>query len=669
MCGITCIVSPRSRPLARLVAAMTDAIAHRGPDGEGFLLVDGSKVLACHGPATPPAAMRAGLPWSPEQALAGSEQPAQVALGHRRLAIIEPSALGHQPMCDENRLSWITYNGEIYNHVELRAELEALGHRFRSHSDTEVILAAYAQWGADCLRRFNGMWAFVIVDLRTRTLFAARDRFGVKPLYYRRTGAGIAFASEIKAFAGLDDWRARPNLRRAWDFLVWNVTDHTDETLFDGVYQLPAGHHALLPLDAEAPRADGSGRLPVTAWYALRAQQFTGSLQEATSGFRDLLTDSVRLRLRSDVAVGSCLSGGLDSSTLVCLMHGMLGGSAADQWTFSACSDVAAVDESRWIDEVVRATGVRSERVSPGVDGLFRDMRSLAWHQDEPFGSSSIYAQWCVFRLAREHGVKVLLDGQGADEQLAGYHGFMGPRLHRLAVRGRWCALAREARGLRSRLGYSYGHMAQRMGDLLLPEPLRQPLRRIAGRASSSGLHWLDAAAWGSGLHEGGMGAPGRSHSMQALSVSLLTARHLPMLLHWEDRNSMAHGIEARVPFLDWRLVEFTLALPDEHKLLAGVTKRVLREAMKGVLPEPVRRRTDKIGFATPQEVWMRQTATGAFRAALRDAIAASGGLLSPSALLHFDAAVASGAPAALAECWRMVSLGAWMDAHQVGTC
>ena len=668
MCGIACIASPAPRQLAPLVRDMTGLIKHRGPDDEGYAFFDGRSAWVCGGSATHAALQGSGLGWAPQRAVAGLEAHARIGLGHRRLAIVDTSPLGHQPMSYADGRYWIIFNGEVYNHTELRLELEALDHRFTTHSDTEVILAAYAQWGSGCLGRFNGMWAMVILDREAQTLFAARDRFGVKPLYYSVDEGGlIAFASEIKQFQAMPGWRARLNFQRAWDFLVWNVSDHTDETLFQGVRQVPAGHYLLLPLRAPAAECDSSGCIPATRWYSLREERYRGSFEEASDRFLELLADSVRMRLRADVPVGSCLSGGLDSSALVCLMHQQSGmGGSGNRWTFSACSDVVQVDESAWIDRIVQHTDVVSRRVIPEVAGLFAELPELAWVQDEPFGSSSIYAQWCVFRLAGEAGVKVMLDGQGADEQLAGYHGFMAPALLQKLRRAQLCDFVAELRALHLRLGYSYPHIGQRLGDLILPEWLRQPLRRWAGRTSSAGNAWLDSHLFERQGIDRNSGAPRRHSSVRSLSQDLVSSRHLPMLLRWEDRNSMAHGVESRVPFLDYRLVEFSLSLPDEFKLRRGLTKRVLRSAMKGVLPEAVRRRTDKIGFATPEQVWFLQRAPTAFRSALTDAVEQSRGVLLPQAVSHFDGCAANAPAVTLSECWRMISFGQWMERFSV---
>jgi asparagine synthase (glutamine-hydrolysing) len=667
MCGISCLLGPASPELAHALKAMTEQIRHRGPDDEGYMLFGTGHPTSWYGDDTPVAVLASALPSRPAAHVSSASEPVCLGFGHRRLAIVDTTPLGHQPMSYASGRYWITYNGQVYNHIELREELQRLGHPFASHSDTEVILAAYAQWGEDCLARFNGMWALAIFDAAARTLFVARDRFGVKPLYYWAGPDGhLAIGSEIKQFAVLPGWSARLNAQRGYDFLVWNVSDHTDETLFNRVFQLLPGHSMLLNL-ADWPLSVGTdGRLPARAWYQLNPPAFEGSFDEAVGDFRHLMTDSVRLRLRADVPVGSCLSGGLDSSTIVCVMRRLLDeeGGLAAQVTVSACSDVASVDERAWIDLVVQRTGVQAHYVTPGLEGLFSALPALAWHQDEPFCSTSIYAQWCVFRDAAGIGLKVMLDGQGADEQLAGYHGFLGPRLASLLRRARLIELAREILALRL-LGYSPLHAAKLLADMLLRGRLRQRLRHAAGKSSAWDNPWLDAARLGHRAIDSTAASGRQARSIRELSLSLLQSGGLPMLLHWEDRNSMAHGIESRVPFLDYRLVEFAVSLPDEYKLRRGLTKRVLRDSMKGILLEPVRCRRDKIGFATPEETWMRKGAPERFRAALRTAVDQSHGILTPHALTYLEDVLA-GRRAFSFLPWRMISFGAWIDCFGV---
>ena len=667
MCGIAGILhSSAADP--RAIKRMTDLIRHRGPDDEGHVVFGAHGALTLGGADTAQAAWTTATPFRPTARIDGTELPlATLSLGHRRLSIQDLSPLGHQPMCYRDRY-WIVYNGEVYNHVELRAELERAGYEFISHSDTEVILAAYDHWGEACLDRFNGMWAFALYDTEAREVLLARDRFGVKPLYYWVAPDGsLAFGSEIKQFTVLPGWQPRLNGQRAYDFLVFGLGDHTDETMFRGVHQLLPGHRARLRLDEPSRPVPGQ-RIHSVPWYQLRPRAFEGSFAEATSEFHTLFIDAVRLRLRADVAVGSCLSGGLDSSSIVGVISQLLAadsGATGRQNTFSACSTIPAFDERKWIDEVVRFTGVDAHHVYPSLDDVLRDAQQITWHQDEPFGSSSIHAQWHVFRLAGQHGIKVMLDGQGADEQLAGYHMFFGARLAHLFRRLRWLELVREGLAIRRRHGYGAVTLARYAAPHLLPEVAIDRGKRMLNLAHRT-PPWLDLEALSARAEDPfrAMGAFGAS--VTGMSLAQLTGSNLQMLLHWEDRNSMAHGIESRVPFLDYRLVEFVLGLPDEYKLFRGVTKRVLRDAMSASIPPSIAGRMDKLGFVTPEEVWVRELAPGAFREQIEATLDVGAKILRPDALRAEMDAIFGGRKKFSFLPWRIANFGQWCRSFSV---
>jgi len=662
MCGIAALFQPKGAELGSAIRAMTAVVRHRGPDDEGYaLFARGTGPAVLGGPDTPGDIYRSPLPYCPR----GPEDPGgrsvEAALGHRRLSIVDLSAAGHQPMCSADRELWIVFNGEVYNHIELRAELEAAGQRFASHCDTEVILGAYRQWGEDCLRRFNGMFTFILIDWPRRRVFAARDRFGVKPLYYWTAPDGmLALASEIKQFTALPGWRPSINGQRAYDFLQWGLFDHTRETLFRDVRQLRGGERLSFSLD----------RLPSPpeprSWYVL-APAAGGHGGDAAGRYRELLEDSVRLRLRADVPVGSCLSGGLDSSSIVCIANRLLREANADalQSTFSARSTDPRFDEGRHIDEVVKATGVANFQVHPAPASLFDVLPDITWHQDEPFGSTSIYAQWHVFALAAKHGVKVMLDGQGADEQLAGYHTFYSARFSGLLRQFRLVQLIGEMTAVRKAQRMPAQQLLGYAASALLPEMLRQPLRRLTARPSSQTPEWLDVGRLGAQAGDPFVDAGAKTSRLRDFSRSQILDTSLPMLLHWEDRDSMAHSIEARVPFLDYRLVELALALPDEAKLSDGISKRVLRDAMRGIIPDGIRARMDKIGFATAEEAWLRRERPDDFRAALRSAVEASQGVLRPSAMNMLEDVIQGHRPFSFLP-WRLISFGAWMRRFHV---
>jgi asparagine synthase (glutamine-hydrolysing) len=610
--------------------ARIDIVAHRGPDGRGWRVFES--------PAGP------------------------VALGHRRLAIIDTSDAGLQPMADVSGRFHMVFNGEIYNYLELRDELRRQGEVFTTESDSEVLLRAYMVWKEGCLARLRGMFAFLIFDDREKRLFAARDRYGIKPLYLFQGPRGLALASEIKQLLGLPGLSGRMNVARVHDFLASGISDHTAETMFDGVLQIRGGESITIDAGTATPQA------VIKRWYPLDVGDLTLSEGEAAERFGELLRESVRLHLRSDVPVGSCLSGGLDSSAIVCLMSEMLGsrngGSKVN--TISACYAEKSVDEKPFMDDVVAYARTEPHFVFPRADDVFQRASDITWHQDEPFGSTSIFAQWCVFEEAHRVGLKVMLDGQGADEQLAGYHGSFFYYLSDLARRGRIAMLLRT---MMERRRYHGVDMRQQLHSYLapvLPSPLKRLLRPASPLAHPQ-RDWLGTELIrASGNPEGALSLASASQGLpqvtdlRTLCITLTFASNLQMLLHWEDRNSMAHSIEARVPFLDHPLVEFDLALGNDHKIVGGDTKRVLRKGMRGVLPESVRERRDKLGFATPEEVWFR----GPLRELIADGVEATLGRYPE--LMRADETRAlmkdmleNGRPVDFT-LWRIVNLGIW---------
>ncbi len=588
MCGIAGVVQVEGRPLdGQLLEAMTNSMRHRGPDGEGY-------VLLAPNHREKPFSVTGSL----RRAVGGQVGNYSVGLGHQRLAIIDRTALGHQPMGTEDGLLWITYNGEVYNAPELRRELTQLGHRFRSSSDTEVVLESYRRWGTNCLPRLNGMFAFAVWDGRNNLLLCARDRFGIKPFYYLWDGRRFLFASEMKALLQDSSVRPKPHQRAVFDYLCQSRQDHTTETFFENIRQLAPGSWMTIK-----PEPDSSGSQ--TSWWHLPEDNLTISPDEAAARMRALMEDSVRLQLRADVSVGSCLSGGLDSSTIVCLMSRLL--REGHPLTVSSCHQDPRFDERPYIRAVLAKTGADNLEVFPDPVSLFGQLPRVLWHQEEPFANTSVLAQWDVMRTAGEAGVKVLLDGQGADELLCGYPGYLGSRLADLLRTGRWSTAGREFVSWRRVHGGLPPTAVAGLARGLLPDALTGWIRtRATGETS-----WMDRnfakqfGPGGGGRDQNGLSSHGHGSVLRAHIVRSVI-QDLPALLHYEDRNAMAFSVEARVPFLDHRLVQWLVTLPPELKLREGVTKVLLREAMKGVLPETVRQRPDKMGFVTPQDHWLR---------------------------------------------------------------
>ncbi len=622
MCGIWFSVGVAPDP------RYIDVVAHRGPDGRG---------------------------WEVHDSVAGP-----VALGHRRLAIIDVSDAGLQPMADASGRYHLVFNGEIYNYVELKEELERSGVRFESHSDSEVLLAAYIHWGEDCLQRLRGMFAFAIYDKRDQVIFAARDRFGIKPLYVHNSAQGVGFGSEIKQLLEMPHVARRVNLERTYDYLYAGLTDHARDTMFEGIEHIRAGECLRIDLRRWRPGEP----LPLLRWYSLPE---VGSIEmseaEAAQRFRELFISAIKLHLRSDVTVGSCLSGGLDSSAVVAQIDRELNGSGARLNTVSACFEDKQVDESRFIDIVNQATATIGHKTFPDFSEVLDAAKTITWHQDEPYGSSSIFAQWCVFKEARAQGIKVMLDGQGADEILGGYTGAFFYHFRALAAQGRYLELAR---GLIERRIHNGASLADQIRWIDWPRPLASRLRSRQRKPAPAGIDWIASPAWPAGLRDKGPfdamvareGMPPVT-SLGSLCAASITS-NLPMLLHWEDRNSMAHSIEARVPFLDHPLVEFCIGLGDRHKVVGGETKRVMRRGLTGILPPEIARRRDKIGFAAPEEAWFRGPLKQGILAGLDDSIAQFGELFDIPRTRQLMGEMLDGSRPVDFTAWRLVNMGIW---------
>src|SRR5579884_11821 len=580
MCGIAGMIAPS--PDRRALRSMPDihrALAHRGPDGGGYLLYDSN-------------GMRIVRDW-PEDC--GAPQTVWV---HRRLSILDLSEEAAQPMAYGGRYA-IAFNGEVYNYVELRAQLEKLGHRFRSTGDTEVVLAAYAQWGSRAFPRFIGMFAFAILDVEQRRVLLCRDPFGIKPLYYACTENALYFASEIPALMEFVPTRRAVDAAQLYRYLRFGITDEGTATLLAGVHQIRAAGYADVAIDQPS-------RVDQRTYWTPTLQTRTGiSFDEAAAETRRLFVESVRLHLRSDVPVGSALSGGIDSSAVVCAVRALE--PRLELHAFSYIASDPPLNEEPYVDLVARRTGAHVHKVYPQPNELVDDLPLLSVAQGEPFRSTSIFAQYRVFREAARVGIKILLDGQGADELLAGYRGFLGIRLAELVRAGKIPAAAAFLRTCVRHLGVSAGYLVQKAAEYLLPAQVQGPLRKIVGREllpswmneqwfARAGVH----AAPANGGHEGPL--------LKRELLRELQSTSLPSLLRYEDRNSMAFSIESRVPFLTTQLVEFVLQLPESYIIgFDGTTKRVFREAMRGLVPDAVLDRRDKIGFATPEADWMRR--------------------------------------------------------------
>ena len=582
MCGIFGIWNLDGRPIdLRAVKLATDAIRHRGPDDEGYLLVNTrtAAAISCAGPDTDD---RLTLP-DLEQF---KSDHSDLAFGFRRLAILDLSPGGHQPMSSHDGRFWIIFNGEIYNYQELRTQLAEYGHNFKTTSDTEVILAAYQQWGDSCVEHFNGMFALAIWDTAAKKIFIARDRFGEKPFHYVYIPDRLfAFASEMKAL-----WAARAAGREIHEetlalFTRYGQVEIGEQTIYKEILRLPQAHCLTLSASGGLQKRrywDIDPRVRIEGWNDERyAEQF-----------REHLVSSVRLRLRADVPVGSSLSGGLDSSTVVSVINRLLPESAV-QKTFSARFKDPSRDEGKWMDLVTKSNRVERHDVWPSSEKFFEELSDVFWHQEEPFTSASVYAQWSVMRLARQNGVTVLLDGQGADEMLAGYHSYFNEVTDDLL----------NALNLR-------GYLKWRRDCFALHGVTPGGFRRALSHKTPEGLKRLLKKGLGS-LPEVEPATPvyprefSKVSSLRKILWWNTTREGLVELLRYADRNSMAHSREVRLPFLDHHLVEFVFKVPERLLLRDGWTKWIIREAFRDFVPAEISNRIDKLGYMPPQEQWL----------------------------------------------------------------
>lgn len=606
MCGICGIIDHKGlMPLTQredLVSLMNKTQAHRGPDDNG-IYSDGG-----------------------------------VTLGHVRLSIIDLSPAGHQPMSYMDRYE-IVFNGEIYNFIELRKELEEAGYSFATHTDTEVIMASIDHWGKEeCLSHFNGFWAFAVYDKADNSVFMSRDRYGVKPLYYTTQPGYLIFSSEIKSMLEDKNIKRIANDQAILDYLVNSFVDCEDYTFFNDIYRLPAG--SFMHVDSE-------GKMSIGKFYTLDYKETVSgkATKDMVKKFRHLFQDSVKLRMRADVPVGSCLSGGLDSSAIVCETARQIeklrkdvscsdahsknesamniqnkevssdnapssnastsarttdnaastrtapGSAIYTPHTYSSCYKNSPNDESQYIKMVLDETGVNGHYTYPTGESLRDDLDSLIYTQDEPFLSTSMYASYSVMKLAASNGAKVLLDGQGADEILCGYRKARVYYIKRLLKSHKYLSAAWET--------LLYLPYARKKGSSLAAD-LSMLKQFLGGKADNNDIRREYLNSSFAKMH-----VKNSYKDNERFLVNDFEKISLPALLRYVDRNSMAFSIEERLPFLDFRLVEYCMKLPLGVKIKRGYSKYIMRRALD--MPEGIRRRRDKIGFYTPELDWMRK--------------------------------------------------------------
>lgn len=569
MCGISGIIRKDGVSL-REVVAMTDIVTHRGPDGVGYWLWDGGESY--------------GQYYNESEATRDTIGVA--ALGHRRLSILDLSDAGRQPMSSPDGEHWIVHNGEIYNYIELRAELTRTGHQFKTGTDTEVILAAYREWGVDCFRRFNGMWAIGIIDLVKRVLILSRDHFGIKPLYTVSSPNLLLFASEIKQFFKTPWVRAVANSHAIAEYIDTGY-DFPPATFFRDVTAFPPASFAEVPLSEP-------NRIQARTFWQPPETVYQGKRSDVIPRIRELFMDAVRIRLRSDVPVGVCLSGGLDSSSIYRSMQSLNGRDSIN--TFTAKYDDPRFDEVEFVRYLIDVLNGSNHFAQPTPQSFLQSVTSFIHHHDEPPGSLSMFAAWSVMEAAREHNVKVLLNGQGGDELFSGYwpayYQFLSRRFSTP-----WIALRHIIGAVMPTGNYQLLKQVGSHFRVYRSRKMRSNREILAGPYRHHGYSLQEN--WADRFKE----VSGREYRLHEL-----THIHLPRLLKWEDRNSMAFGVEGRYPFLDVPLAEFALSLSEEVNLHAGWNKYAFRKAMQGIIPKEIQWRKTKVGFETPQSEWIRSS-------------------------------------------------------------
>jgi asparagine synthase (glutamine-hydrolysing) len=563
LCGITGIFKKTALDIPPgIVERMSKDIRHRGPDDEGIVFLSAT--------STNGYCSRSDDEW-------------EVALGSCRLSILDLSSAGHMPMVYRDKF-WIVYNGEVYNFIEIRTELEKLGHTFRSLSDTEVILASYTEWGSDCFTRFRGMWGMVIFDGTQDEIILCRDRLGIKPLYFWQGSGFVAVASEIKQFLNLPGFTPHMNPTVAAEYLRTGY-EEPGKSFFRDIWPVPAGCWLKIPLNTLVPS------IPREYWHPEHIQVAITDVEEASQLFVDKLRESVCLHLRSDVPVGCALSGGMDSSAIAVLANQLKNKLDYPLHTFTSTFPGDVIDEREYADAVVSHTQAIPHYTTPNAATFLTDLNRFLWAHDEPVGSLSVYASYCIARITKEAGISVTLNGQGGDEILSGYWQSYFMHLRMLARHGHVVPLTQHFVGALTRNGNP---------DFLAQVPVM--LRRYRSRSKSASLISLRSPLAGAttpilqkvlALDE------------QRWRLEEIRNMFLPRLLKWDDRNSMAFSVEGRYPFLDHELIELCLSFAPRILYHSGWTKWPLRLGLRKTLPDKILYRRSKFGFAVPQDKWL----------------------------------------------------------------
>ncbi|MBX9853815.1 MAG: asparagine synthase (glutamine-hydrolyzing) [Cytophagaceae bacterium] len=590
MCGISGIVAKNGNDVeTSLIQKMNDCIRHRGPDDEGVY------------------------------------QYKNIALGHRRLAIIDITRQGHQPMTYDSENFAIVYNGEIYNYRELKEELSRLGYIFNTQTDTEVILASYQCWGEKCVEKFNGMWSFAIFSKKQNLIFCSRDRFGVKPFYHFQSDNHFYFFSEVKQILALPEFHSRLNYKNAINFLKNGILNYDETTLFENVFELRGGRNLKYNLD--------NNNIDIYKWYDIEKIKLNYSdFEDAKVKYQKLLEKSITYRLRADVQMGVLLSGGLDSSSINSYIKHI--DPSIDIHTVSCRFKDKKYDEHEYISAVLEKTGFQNYEIFPELDELFseKEIEETIYYQEQPLTGMSHLAEKDIYKRVAQCNLKVVLDGQGADEILAGYQIHFSIFYINLFYRLKLGKIFSE---LWKRKKHHNIHPVSSITEVikrLFPIQAIAFLKNIYGKPNIP--LWISKTKIKPNLLEN-IFEYNRYYRGIFNFSKFEIKKHIPYLLHSADRNSMAYSVESRFPFMDYELVEFTLSLPDDFKIRDGKTKYILREALSKILPEKIYNRHNKKGLDTPDEEWFKSNSEYVLKE-LQEAIVITKGLINENIIRDY---------------------------------
>ena len=597
MCGINGIFSRTSATdLISIGSRMNALVQHRGPDDEGMAVFNEKMAFP---KASPKSVKREdGINYL-EYADSHSND-VYGFFGHQRLSILDLSALGHEPLADESGNYWLTYNGELYNYLEIKQELKELGVGFRSNTDAEVVLKAYIFWGKECLEKFNGMWAFAIYDVNKQEVFASRDRFGVKPFYYLLNEESFAFSSEQKALVMSGLIPRKINKKAAFDYLAFASLENDPNGMFENIIELEPGHNLTFNYK--------SWDLSVEQYYNLSFNRKKEKINpgKETKYIEDitaLFKSAVDLRLRSDVLVGACLSGGIDSSAIVCQMADL---GNEDIFTFTASSKQPEFDETDYANLVNEKIGAQSKLIYPEPGELLNDIEELVYAQDIPLFSTSTYAQFRVMKKVKETGVKVVLDGQGGDELFGGYLPYHINQWMDDVRSGNIVRLIKELKSfdsLSTGIQFFTKQYLKYYGIKKMPSVIYKKLIQKVQAEHQYIAHDLMRSYGNAGYKKSKKKPPKSLNGI--LKHEFYNAR-LKQYLKCEDRCSMWHSVEARVPFSDdIKLIEYVFNIPGSYKIQKGNKKYLLKEATEHLLPSGIYNRKDKMGYVTPNNQWI----------------------------------------------------------------